>query len=58
MIGLNYQYTDMNSEQTYPEVLSINKTFSNLLPNLMFINGSRPKPASGYFTEPLPKHLQ
>ena len=36
MIGLNYQYTDMKSRQTYPQLLTIHKTFSNLLPNLMF----------------------
>ncbi len=35
MVGLNYQYTDMKSDQTYPEMLTIHKTFNNLLPNLM-----------------------
>ncbi len=36
MVGLNYQYTDMKSDQTYPLALTIHKTFSNLLPNVMF----------------------
>ncbi|MDQ2753574.1 MAG: TonB-dependent receptor family protein [Bacteroidota bacterium] len=36
MVGLNYQYTDMKSDRTYPEALTIHKTFNNLLPNLMF----------------------
>ncbi len=43
MVGLNYQYTDMNSEQTYPLALTIHKTFSNLLPNLMFNAKLSPK---------------
>jgi hypothetical protein len=33
-VGLNYQQTDLNSEQTFPFKGSINKTFSNWLPNL------------------------
>ncbi len=36
MVGLNYQYTDMKSDRTYPEALTIHKTFNNLLPNVMF----------------------
>ena len=43
MVGLNYQYTDMNSEATYPEVLTTHFTFSNLLPNLMFNKRFSPK---------------
>ncbi len=43
MVGLNYQYTDMNSEQTYPEGLTIKKTFSTFLPNLMFMKRFSPK---------------
>lgn len=36
MVGLNYQYTDMKSNETYPQTLFIHKKFNNLLPNLMF----------------------
>ncbi len=36
MVGLNYQYTDMKSNRTYPEALTIHKTFNNVLPNVMF----------------------
>lgn len=36
MVGVSYQYTDMKSDQTYPEILTIHKTFNNVLPNLMF----------------------
>jgi hypothetical protein len=43
MVGLNYQYTDMNSEQTYPEGLTIKKTFSTVLPNLMYMKRFSPK---------------
>ncbi|TKK67165.1 hypothetical protein FC093_14870 [Ilyomonas limi] len=43
MAGLNYQYTDMNSKETYPEALTTHFTFSNLLPNLMFNKRFSPK---------------
>jgi len=35
-IGANYQNTNLKSEQTYPQTLSVNKSFSNILPNAMF----------------------
>jgi len=43
MVGLNYEYTEMNSDQTYPQALTIHKTFSNVLPNLMFMKKFSPK---------------
>jgi len=33
--GVNYQYTDLASDQTSPQRLPVNKTFSNFLPNAM-----------------------
>ncbi|MBD0276459.1 MAG: TonB-dependent receptor [Flavisolibacter sp.] len=33
--GVNYQQTQLNSDQDFPRSLSINKTFRNLLPNAM-----------------------
>lgn len=33
--GANYQSTTLKSEQTFPMTLSVNKTFSNILPNAM-----------------------
>ena len=33
--GVNYQQTDLNSEQTYPLDLKVKKSFSNFLPNAM-----------------------
>ncbi len=36
MAGLNYQHTNMQSQQTYPQNLTIQKNYDNLLPNLMF----------------------
>jgi Outer membrane protein beta-barrel family/Carboxypeptidase regulatory-like domain len=35
-IGVNYQYSKLFSNQEFPQVASINKSFSNLLPNLQF----------------------
>ena len=35
MVGVNYQYTNMKSDQDYPRDLTIRKTFNNVLPNLM-----------------------
>ena len=35
-IGVNYQYSKLFSDQEFPQVASINKSFSNILPNLQF----------------------
>ena len=35
-VGINYQYTDLASTQTYPYSTVVNKTFDNVLPNAMF----------------------
>jgi hypothetical protein len=35
-VGLSYKNTALNSEQFFPQVATVNKSFSNLLPNLMW----------------------
>jgi hypothetical protein len=35
-IGMNFQRTTLNSDQTFPLALTVDKTFNNLLPNAMF----------------------
>jgi hypothetical protein len=35
-VGLSYKYTALNSDQLFPMQTSVNKSFSNLLPNLMW----------------------
>lgn len=35
-IGLGYKYTELNSDQLYPQQATVNKSFNNLLPNLMW----------------------
>lgn len=35
-VGLAYQYTDLSSDQLYPFATSVNKSFNNILPNLMW----------------------
>lgn len=34
-IGLSYQYSELNSDQTFPLSTNVRRTFSNLLPNAM-----------------------
>lgn len=34
--GLFYKFTELNSEQLFPQRTTVNKSFSNLLPNLMW----------------------
>jgi len=41
-VGANVQSTNLKSEQVFPNVLSVNKTFTNLLPNAMFRYGLTP----------------
>jgi len=33
--GVNYQRSDLHSNQTFPKALTVDKTFNNLLPNFM-----------------------
>jgi hypothetical protein len=33
-IGVNYQYSKLMSNQVFPKMISVDKTFSNILPNL------------------------
>jgi hypothetical protein len=35
-VGLSYQRSSLNSEQTFPRRLTVDKDFSNVLPNAMF----------------------
>ena len=35
-IGVNYQHSALSSDQNFPLATSVNKTFSNFLPNLQF----------------------
>lgn len=35
-VGVNYQYSKLFSDQEFPQVASIEKSFSNILPNLQF----------------------
>ncbi|MEO6584561.1 MAG: outer membrane beta-barrel protein, partial [Ferruginibacter sp.] len=35
-VGLDYKYTALNSDQLFPRLASVNKSFNNLLPNLMW----------------------
>ena len=34
-LGMNYQHSKLSGDQTFPYVTTINKTFSNILPNAM-----------------------
>lgn len=35
-VGLSYQYTELNSDQSYPYAAKVSKNFNNVLPNLMW----------------------
>lgn len=35
-IGTNFQNTNLNSEQTFPKIAQVDKTFNNWLPNLQY----------------------
>ena len=35
-VGLSYQYTELNSDQSYPFAATVSKNFNNVLPNLMW----------------------
>lgn len=35
-VGVNYQYTELNSDQVYPFAVNVKKNFNNVLPNLMW----------------------
>jgi len=41
--GLSYQYADLNGDQIFPYTASVNRTFDNLLPNLMLRKKLSPK---------------
>lgn len=34
--GLNYKYLELNSDQVFPQITTVNKSFNNILPNLMW----------------------
>ena len=35
-VGLNYKYLELNSDQVFPKALTVNASFNNILPNLMW----------------------
>ena len=35
-VGLSYKYLELNSSQTFPQFVTVNKSFNNVLPNLMW----------------------
>ncbi len=35
-VGVSYQYTTLTSDRTYPSPATVNKSFNNVLPNLMW----------------------
>ena len=35
-VGLNYKYLELNSDQVFPKTLTVNASFNNVLPNLMW----------------------
>ncbi len=35
-VGLSYKYLELNSSQTFPTAIAVNKNFNNILPNLMW----------------------
>ncbi|MGG9972805.1 outer membrane beta-barrel protein [Ferruginibacter sp. SUN002] len=42
-VGVSYRYLELNSDQVFPNVLSVNKNFNNVLPNLMWRKKISPK---------------
>ena len=42
-LGLNFQRSNLNSDQSFPTLLTVDKTFNNLLPNAMFRYRFSPK---------------
>jgi uncharacterized membrane protein YgcG len=48
-VGLNYKYTELNSDQLFPVVATVNKSFNNLLPNLMWRKKISPKSSVNFF---------
>ena len=35
-VGLSYKYLELNSDQAFPQAVTVNKHFNNVLPNLMW----------------------
>ncbi|HMJ46483.1 MAG TPA: outer membrane beta-barrel protein [Ferruginibacter sp.] len=48
-IGANYKYTELNSDRLFPVVATVNKSFTNLLPNLMWRKKLSPKASVNLF---------
>ncbi len=42
-VGLSYKYLELNSDQEFPQMVSVNKHFNNVLPNLMWRKKISPK---------------
>ena len=47
--GVNYQHSKLSSDQSFPQVTSVNKTFSNILPNLQLRKKLSPKSSINIF---------
>lgn len=55
-IGANYKYTVLNSDRLFPVVATVNKSFSNILPNLMWRKKYHLRRALISFTGPIIIH--
>jgi hypothetical protein len=47
--GLSYKFTELNSDQLFPQRGTVNKTFNNLLPNLMWRKKLSAKSSVNFF---------
>ena len=48
-VGANYKYTELNSDRLFPVVATVNKSFINFLPNLMWRKKISPKASVNLF---------
>jgi len=48
-VGANYKYTELNSDRLFPVVVTVNKSFSNILPNLMWRKKISPRASVFFF---------
>lgn len=48
-VGLNYQYSNLSSDQQFPQTTTVGKTFSNILPNLQLRRKISPKSSINVF---------
>ena len=48
-VGLNYQYSKLSSDQVFPQTTTVEKNFSNILPNLQFRRKISPRSTVNIF---------